>query len=232
MKGRGQNISSAVMAQRVEAPDSLDFFPTPPWATRALCEHLNHWGDISTETCLEPACGEGHMARPLAEYFAAVAASDIHDYGFGQVADFLGHDGLFSDATPQTDWIVTNPPFNKAAEFARRGIALGVTGVALLVRTSFLEGGERWRDLFDPHPPEWILQFCERVPMLKGRLDRRASSATSYCWLIWLPLPAGASEDARAAYRSRQGHPAFVWLPPGTRARLERDSDYQPVTTD
>lgn len=35
-----QNVSTAVMQRRVEAPDSLDFFPTPPWATRALCEHV------------------------------------------------------------------------------------------------------------------------------------------------------------------------------------------------
>lgn len=32
-----QNRSHAVMSQRVEAHDSLDHFPTPPWATRALC---------------------------------------------------------------------------------------------------------------------------------------------------------------------------------------------------
>lgn len=30
--------SSAVMARRIEPPDSLDWFPTPPWATRALLE--------------------------------------------------------------------------------------------------------------------------------------------------------------------------------------------------
>jgi len=28
------------MAQRFEALDSLDDFPTPPWATRALFEHI------------------------------------------------------------------------------------------------------------------------------------------------------------------------------------------------
>ena len=28
------------MAQRVESKDSLDDFPTPPWATRALIEHI------------------------------------------------------------------------------------------------------------------------------------------------------------------------------------------------
>jgi len=41
MLGMGkQNTSHAVMAQRFEAKDSLDDFPTPPWATRALLEHV------------------------------------------------------------------------------------------------------------------------------------------------------------------------------------------------
>jgi hypothetical protein len=35
-----QDTSYAVMAQRIEAQDSLDDFPTPPWATRALIEHV------------------------------------------------------------------------------------------------------------------------------------------------------------------------------------------------
>lgn len=38
----GQNRSTAVMQQRLrdDVPDPLDYFPTPPWATRALCEWL------------------------------------------------------------------------------------------------------------------------------------------------------------------------------------------------
>ncbi len=35
-----QNTSHAVMAQRTEAKDSLDNFPTPPWETRRLLEHV------------------------------------------------------------------------------------------------------------------------------------------------------------------------------------------------
>ena len=35
-----QNTSHAVMAQRIEPHDSLDYSPTPPWATRALCEQV------------------------------------------------------------------------------------------------------------------------------------------------------------------------------------------------
>src|SRR5688572_3651299 len=31
---------AAVMAQRREPPDALDYFPTPPWASRALFRHV------------------------------------------------------------------------------------------------------------------------------------------------------------------------------------------------
>ena len=72
-----QNMSHAVMAQRNEAQDSLDNFPTPPWATRALLEHVIKQKNINELNCLEPACGAGHMALALKEYFNTVTASDI-----------------------------------------------------------------------------------------------------------------------------------------------------------
>src|SRR6476620_5893339 len=39
-KMTGQNTSHAVMAQRYEAKDSLDDFPTPPWANRGLLDYV------------------------------------------------------------------------------------------------------------------------------------------------------------------------------------------------
>jgi hypothetical protein len=68
-----QNRSLAVMQQRSEPHDSLDDFPTPPWATRALCEFLLFNGyEIENCTVREPAANRGHMVRPLQEYFASV----------------------------------------------------------------------------------------------------------------------------------------------------------------
>jgi hypothetical protein len=81
----GPNRSNAVMATRIEPSDGLDDFPTPPWATRALIEHVIQGGpDLRSQICLEPACGAGHMAKVLAEYFGDVRASDIHPYGLGR----------------------------------------------------------------------------------------------------------------------------------------------------
>ena len=84
-----QNTTHAVMAQRHETAQSPDDFPTPPWATRALIEHVVGKAGLETMSCLEPACGRGHMSRTLEEYFGSVASSDAFHYGYGQIRDFL-----------------------------------------------------------------------------------------------------------------------------------------------
>jgi hypothetical protein len=208
-----QNISHAVMSQRHEVHDSLDHFPTPPWATRALCEWLCLYASagrlhVKEMGAWEPACAEGHMARALAEYFSFVGASDVHDYGFGERQDFLLPDNIGR----RSDWIITNPPFRLAEQFAKVAIERATHGVALLVRTAFLESASRYEGLFRFQPPTNILQFVERVPMFKGRLNRQGSTATAYCWLVW------TKHIGRQPTR-------FDWLAP-CRKRLERDSDY------
>src|SRR5437870_859143 len=101
-----QKTSHAVMAQSTEAKDSLDDFPTPPWATRALVEHIiADKLKLRKQTVLEPACGQGHMAKVLAEYFGAVKASDVFTYGYGEVADFVSA----PYEVGQFDWVITNP---------------------------------------------------------------------------------------------------------------------------
>ena len=205
-----QNTSHAVMAQRVEPPDSLDYFPTPPWATRALCEWLSNDGgyNLDSSSCWEPACGEGHMSRPLAEYFREVYSSDVHPHGFGNIEDFLFVTGRWAD------FVISNPPFKLGMQFAFKARLVARRCAAMLVRTAFLESADRYELLFKNTPPSTILQFVERVPMVKGRLDKCASTATSYCWLVWekeIDVEDGTH---------------FHWIPP-CRKRLERDSDYE-----
>jgi len=207
-----QNTSHAVMQQRHEAHDSLDDFPTPPWATRALCEHvLRREGLNRFDRIWEPACNRGYMARPLAEYCDSVWATDIHYYGWelqNSVGDFLFPGSVI--VPKPLDWIITNPPFRLASQFAARCRALEpAKGYALLVRSAFLEGVDRYETLFKPHPPSIIAQFVERVPMVKGRHDPTASTATSYTWLAW----------ARGNTRTE-----FMWIPP-CRRQLQKPTD-------
>jgi len=202
-----QNTSHAVMAQRKEAKNSLDNFPTPPWATRALIEHVIKCDNLAKLSCLEPACGAGHMAKVLDEYFGKVQASDIYDYGYGEICDFTKS----LHATNSTDWVITNPPFKLAEEFILKALLIAKKGVAVIVRTTFLESIGRYERIYSKTPPTKVAQFVERVPMVKGRLDKKASTATGYAWLIWEK----ASID----------HSKMVWIPP-CRKKLEREGDY------
>jgi hypothetical protein len=62
-------------------------------------------------------------------------------------------------------------------------------GVAVLTRTVFIESVGRFEKLFSQRPPLIVAQYVERVPMVKGRLDQKASTATGYCWLVWTSIP-------------------------------------------
>lgn len=214
---RGHN---AVMSSRVEPPDSLDYFPTPPWATRALCEHVLPTFSglpLKAMSAWEPAAGEGHMAEVLKEYFGQVQASDVHDYGRGYSAgSFIGHGADCATwrhvgTARKPDWIITNPPFRLALEFAERAIAETSFGVALLLRSVFIESAERYR-FFKGHPLSLVAPFAERVAMTKGRWDPKASTATSYAWFLWV-----------------KGHLPFkthlTIIPPGRKAALTKADD-------
>lgn len=214
------NRSHAVMAQRAEPTDALDFFPTPPWATRALIEEVIDPQAVKGKTCWEPAAGEGHMAEVLRPYFRELHASDVHDYGRGySVGSFVGG-GLNLDRAVcpfYPDWIITNPPFNLAADFLARALHDAQEGVAMLLRTAWLEGEERFRTVFAKEAPSTIAQFSERVPMVKGRWDPDASSATSYMWFVW--------ERGETASFARYSRSELVWIPPGAKRRYTASDD-------
>lgn len=205
----GQNTSTAVMQRRSEPHDSLDDFPTPPWATRALIEWLKNMGyRLNEHTCREPAANRGHMVKPLIEDFKSVEAYDVHDYGVG----FPQGDYLFGESPEEVGFSITNPPFRLAEQFIARMLESSRHACAVIVRSAFLEGVGRFNNLFSETPPTDILQFSERVVMHKGKLSAKGSTATAYCWLVWRK-------------NDRTGRTQFDWIAP-CRKRLERKEDY------
>ena len=162
---------------------------------------------LSSQSCLEPACGAGHMAKVLSEYFCSVSSADAFPYGYGEIRDFL----TYPYETNAVDWVITNPPFRLAEAFLLRALNVARDGVAILARTVFLESVGRYNSIFRTTPPTIFAQFVERVPMVKGRLDRTATTATGYAWLVW--------------HKSSAAPPQLTWVPP-CRKSLEREDDY------
>lgn len=214
------NGSRSIMSSRQQPRDDADYFPTPPWATRALIEIvLPHIGvDIhKLMSAWEPACGEGHLAEVLREYVRMVHASDKFEYGYGETLDYLNDDARMLEGTAGVHWIVTNPPFeDRALQFVTRALDQAKRGVAMFFRSQWaVEGIERYKTLFRDRPPALTAFFVERVNLCEGRWDPDGSTATAYCWLVWDKLA--------------KPMPTF-WIPPGCRKALTRDDDRERFT--
>lgn len=211
MPGGGLSIAH----NRVEPSDSLDFFPTPPWATRSFFEHvlahLNRLQHCKLQRAREPACGEGHMSEVMREYFREVLPSDkgdAYDYDY-EVADFLDPD--FAKDRDDADWIVTNPPFGpKGEEFVLQALKIAGTGVAMFVRLQWLETPGRYERIFKNNPPSLVAIFSERVPLHKGRWVFNGKTMTAYAWVLWI--------------KGMPPQPLF-WIPPGCRVALTKADD-------
>jgi hypothetical protein len=215
-------VAEARAPAEVEADDplrrrwrELDWFATPPWASRAGAELVKSV-DPGVMRVWEPAAGDGIMSACLRDYFFSVFDSDIEPQGaiaglVGTKCDFLRDAPVTWGGMP-ADWIVTNPPFALAEEFVRHGLETA-RGVAILCRLAFLESADRWplhRDHLTTLAP-----FCERVPMQLGPWNPKCSTATAYAWFIYTRRGSGS-----AGVRTQL-------IPPGTRARLTKPDDIQ-----
>ncbi|WP_152599435.1 SAM-dependent DNA methyltransferase [Hoeflea sp. BAL378] len=211
-----------VMNDRQHPADSLDYFPTPPWATRALLHEVlprrEDGVSFSELRALDPCAGGGHMLLPLSEVFGAVDFSDVHDWGIDPpIRDFTFEtvETLLADGRVQPDWVFCNPPFNIATAFFDRARAIARMGVAFFVRSSWLSGQERFELIYRLTPPTFVVHFAERVALIEGAWDPHASSATDYVWLVWI---------AGMAPRPP------IWLRPGMQAKYTRAVDMELAT--
>ena len=169
-----------------------DFYATSPEAIDALKKKVD-----LPHFILEPSCGQGHLSERLKELGHEVWSYDIVDRGYGEVQNFFemlslpstlslslqnGHSERFA--------IVTNPPYNVALPFILHALELCREGdlVCMFVKTTFLEGKKRYKELFSQQPPFIVLQFVERILCAKnGDFEeaRRLGSAVSYMWAVW-----------------------------------------------
>jgi hypothetical protein len=199
-----------VASRQSRFADHHDDFPTPPWATRAFFKYVAPELVGKQLTFLDPACGRGHMIRVLREYGFRALAFDNYRYDRShRMGDYLDEQQQY----PRYDVMMTNPPYRYADEFVQRALREASVGVAMLVRTMWLEGQRRQLELFGPHPPLRVVVFSRRMQSTYGKVIQHGQAMMSHSWFWW----------NKQAPRFR---PILSWLPPTAQQELERDSDY------
>jgi len=158
-----------------------DFYPTPPDVTEAL---LDNW-PLTPRSCIwEPACGDGAIAKVLEARGHTVTSSDLNDQGYGFTGiDFLGEDSMAA-SLPKVRLlplhIITNPPFNLAAEFIDHACSLEMDGVAMLLKSQFWHARKRTA-LFHKHRPAMILPLTWRPDFLG-----QGGPTMDVMWCVWI----------------------------------------------
>ncbi len=145
-----------------EERESNDYYATHPIAIRKLLQVEKPYPII-----WECACGEGHLSQALKEKGYVVFSSDLIDRGYkgSKIINFLE-----ADNCPCNCDILTNPPYKYAKEFVLKALNLIKPGhkVYMFLKLTFLEGKQRYKELFSKFPPKSIYVFSERVLCAKG----------------------------------------------------------------
>lgn len=140
----------------------------------------------------ECAAGAGHLSKRLKEHEYQVYSTDIKDRGYpldGQL-DFLTAtqaDVPFQGACD----ILTNPPYKYAKEFVLKALELLSEGrkCYMFLKLTFLEGKQRYIELFKESPPRSIYVCSERVLCAKNgdfkTMKRGGGGAIAYAWYVW-----------------------------------------------
>lgn len=163
-----------------------DAYWTEPWVTEALLKVWRPAGAV-----WEMACGTGQMVQALRHKGYTVVASDLHDWGSPHfhlhnfLADSFGVGSLGEDlALEGARTLMTNPPFDQAEAFIRKGLAIikGRDGqLALLLRVDF-DSATRRQCFFKREPTYALKVILTRRPRW---VVETGSPRFNYAWYIW-----------------------------------------------
>lgn len=194
---QGQLIDPGPAAPKRDTRREKDAYYTPHDATRSLLERVP---GLRGGELLDPSCGDGRMALQLCDRFRLLHLNDIDPKATAAAHALFDDQGVDSllrfsqrDAAdpllylPAPDIVVTNPPFSHAGHIAHQALQRTRRGVALLVRSTWLEThassaraprGER----------RWLAGLPPTRVIFLGRLSFTGSGSDSagYVWAIWL----------------------------------------------
>lgn len=163
-----------------------DFYATSPEAVKKLFDANIDF--TIPNVIYEPACGTGCLSEVLKqEYGKKVYSYDIIDRGYGDgTKDFF----LTNELPKGCNCILTNPPYSLATEFIIHSLRLlPEDGLCIMfLKTTFLEGKNRYKKIFSKTPPIYIYQFVSRILCARNgdfQKAQKEGSAVSYAWFVF-----------------------------------------------
>lgn len=168
----------------LESREDNDYYATDPRALELFLDKFYEDGERLADKVWECACGEGHLVNVLKRYGYEVFCSDIIDRGCegAKIMNFL---------TAGCKWygdILTNPPYKHAKEFVLEALDSIDNGhkVIFFLKCQFLEGQDRFKNIFKDYPPKYVYVHSARQNCAKnGEFDKYTSATLCYCWFVW-----------------------------------------------
>lgn len=153
-----------------------DFYPTPEFATETLLRYVPITGTI-----FEPCVGDHAIARIL-ERRGKVFTNDIDPSRDSWFQLDAANSGSWANHfhSLDLDWVVTNPPFNQAAQIVPLAFDHAREGIAMLLRLSYLEPVENRGTWLNDHPPTVLIV----LPRISFTGDGKTDNVTC-AWMIW-----------------------------------------------
>lgn len=155
-----------------------DYYATDPDAVEDLLKRESFSHDI-----WECANGGSFISNVLEKHGFNVRRSDLYDYGIedSEILDFFKNNEKFDGD------IITNPPYGLGWQFTKKAIETVTEGhkVAMFLKVTFLEGQERYRNLFAVTPRTVYVYVKRRVCAMNGDFASQKQSAIAYAWYVW-----------------------------------------------
>lgn len=177
-----------------------EHYVEPEWCSKRLFEEEK----FGVGGIWDPACGFGNIVKSARSSGLNSSGTDLikrSDY-CRFVLDFLS-DWEMTLAPPFHN-IVTNPPFNIAAEFASRAISYSCEKTAIVFPTARLNAAHWLRGT----PLRRVWMMTPRPSMPPGHVITSGGKVTGgkmdYCWLVW---ESGYKGEAEIKWLRRDANP-------------------------
>lgn len=154
----------------------LDFYETPKKLTKILLAQQ----PAITGKILEPCSGHGAIVYHLENQGLKVQATDIKD---GNQYDATKVEYWENIAEP-ANWVVTNPPFCSAIDILKHSLLHAKTGVAMLLRLSFLEPCNSRASTLQEYANN-LIQIIPVNPRPKFNPNSKGSDNVTVAWFVW-----------------------------------------------